>query len=83
MERMIRIRLEFRNRKVREVFEALRKICRKLKVWRYDGIVYATLNVKSDSELNELEKNLKSKGLDFCYSRIDFSLNWWERCVKI
>jgi len=80
---MIKLRLEFRNVKVREVFEVLRKLCRKFKVWRYDGIVFAAFNAKSISELNELEKNLKSKRLDFCYSRIDFSLNWWERCVKM
>jgi len=80
---MIRVRLEFRNTKVREVFEALRKICREFKVWRYDGIVYAMVNVKSISGLYELEKNLGSKGMEFSYSRIDFELPWWERCVKM
>jgi len=30
---MIKLRLEFKNTKVREVFEALRKLCRKFKVW--------------------------------------------------
>lgn len=76
---MIRLRLEFRNAKVREVFEVLRKICREFKVWRYDGIVFAVLNVKSVSGLCELEKNLRSKGTEFSYSRIDFELHWWER----
>ena len=80
---MIRVRLEFRNVKVREVFEVLRKLCRKFKVWRYDRIVFAALNVKSVSDFCELEKNLKLKGIEFSYSRIDFSLNWWKRCMKM
>jgi len=80
---MIKVRLEFRNVKVKDVFEIIKKLSRNFKVWRYDGIVYVTLNVKTISELNEMEKNIRSKGLEFSYSRIDFSSTWWERCVKM
>jgi len=80
---MIKVRLEFRNVKVKDVFQIIKKLSRNFKVWRYDGIVYVTLNVKTTSELNEMEKNIRSKGLELSYSRIDFSSTWWERCVKM
>ena len=80
---MIRVRLKFRNVKIKDVFEIIKKLSRNFKVWRYDGIVYVTLNVKTTSELNEIEKNIRSKGLEFSYSRIDFSSRWWERCMKM
>ena len=43
---MIRVRLEFRNAKVREVFEILRKILRKFKVWRYGEIIFVAFEIK-------------------------------------
>ena len=56
---MIRVRLEFRNIKVRGVFEVLRKTRRVFRIWRYNRIVYATLNVKSVSDLLRISLTTK------------------------
>jgi len=44
---MIRVRLEFRNAKVREVFEVLRNFLRKFKVWRYGEIIFVAFDAES------------------------------------
>ena len=74
---MIKLRIEFKEVDVKKIFEIIRTISKKFKIWKYGEIIYLFLNVKSISELNKIEMKFKSSGISFSYSKIEYSSGWW------